>query len=98
MVLAGCIQERPSEIVKKVEAAGAGNVRSASQESIEQWFRNHGDVAREIKQLCVPVQQSAPANWGDTTEGRVCKAASVASAFQFTPRKGDGKGFKAGEH
>jgi hypothetical protein len=94
-MLAGCTQERPSEIVQTVEKAGAGNVRAASLESLEQWFRKHPDVANDIKRLCAPVQQTATADWGDTTEGRVCKAASVATVFQFTPRKGDGRGFQA---
>ena len=97
VLLAGCTQERPSEIVQRVQNAGAGDVRSASQESLEQWFRQHRELASEIKGRCAPIQQGAPATWGDTTEGRICKAASVASAFQFTPRKGDGRGFEAGK-
>ena len=97
VLLAGCTQERPSEIVQRVQNAGAGDVRSASQESLEQWFRQHRELANEIKGQCAPIQQGAPATWGDTTEGRVCKAASVASVFQFTPRKGGGRGFEAGK-
>jgi hypothetical protein len=97
VLLAGCTQERPSEIVQRVQNAGAGDVRSASQESLEQWFRQHRELANEIKGQCAPIQHGAPATWGDTTEGRVCKAASVASVFQFTPRKGDGRGFEAGK-
>ena len=97
IILAGCQQEPPSEIVKKVEAAGAGDLKTASSESIEQWFRKHPDVANEVKHLCVPLEERSPANWGDTTEGRVCKAANVATVFQFTPRKGDGRGFEAGK-
>jgi hypothetical protein len=97
VLLSGCTQERPSEIVRRVQDAGAGDVRSASQDSLEQWFRQHRDVANEIKGRCAPIQQNASATWGDTTEGRVCKAASVATVFQFTPRKGDGRGFEAGK-
>ncbi|MBX7135087.1 MAG: hypothetical protein K1X67_20670 [Fimbriimonadaceae bacterium] len=97
ILLAGCTQERPSEIVQRVQNAGAGDVRSASQESLEQWFRQHRDLANDIKGRCAPIQPTAPATWGDSTEGRVCKAASVASVFQFTPRKGDGRGFEAGK-
>lgn len=97
VLLASCTRERPSEIVQRVQDAGAGNVRSASQESLEQWFRRHREIANEIKGRCAPIQQGAPATWGDTTEGRVCKAASVATALQFTPRKGDGRGFEAGK-
>lgn len=96
VLLASCTQERPSEIVQRVQNAGAGDVRSASQQSLEQWFRQHADIANEIKGRCAPIQQGAPATWGDSTEGRVCKAASTATVFQFTPRKGDGRGFGAG--
>jgi hypothetical protein len=97
VLLASCTQERPSEIVQRVEAAGAGDVQTASRESLEHWFRQHRDIANEIKGRWAPIQQNAPATWGDTTEGRVCKAASVATVFQFTPRKGDGRGFEAGK-
>ena len=97
IVLSSCTQERSSEIVQRVQKSGAGNVASASQESLEQWFRQHAEVSAEIKGKCASIQRNAPATWGDTTEGRVCKAARVASAFQFTPKKGDGRGFEAGK-
>lgn len=97
VLLAACSPEPSSEIVKKVEAAGAGDLKIASAESIEQWFRKHPELANEIKQICAPIQDKAPASWGDSTEGRVCKGASVATVFRFTPRKGDGKGFQAGK-
>jgi hypothetical protein len=95
LLLIGCRSERPSEIVRKVEVAGAGDLRAASKEAIEDWFRKHPDVANETRQMCVPVRANAPANWGDSTEGRVCNAANVAAAFQFRERKGDGRGFDA---
>lgn len=97
VLLASCTQERHSEIVQRVQDAGAGNVLSTSQESLEQWFRQHREVASEIKERCSPIQQGAPATWGDTTEGRVCKAAGVATVFHFTPRRGDARGFEAGK-
>ena len=97
LVLAGCTQEPPSEIVRKVETAGAGNLRAASKDAIEDWFRKHPDVANQTRQMCLPVRASAPANWTDSTEGRVCNAASVAAVFQFKERKGDGRGFEAGK-
>lgn len=97
LILAGCTQEPPSEIVRRVEAAGAGDLHSASREAIEDWFRKHPDVANETRQLCIPVRASAPAKWSDTTEGRVCNAAGVATVFRFKERKGDGRGFEAGK-
>ena len=97
LVLGGCAKEPLSAIVAKVEAAGAGDLRSASSKAIESWFQQHRDLAFEVRQLCQPVQKSAPANWADSTEGKVCAAASVASVFRFQERKGDGRGFEAGK-
>lgn len=97
VLLVGCTKEPPSEIVQKVEAAGSGNLRAASQQSIEDWFRKRTDFAVEIRDQCRPIREKAPASWSSTTEGRVCNAASVASVFNFKERKGDGKGYEAGK-
>lgn len=95
LILVGCAKEPLSAIVAKVEAAGAGDLRGASPNAVETWFRQHKDLAAEVKQLCQPVQANAAAKWADSTEGKVCAAASVASAFNFRERKGDGRGFEA---
>ena len=97
IVLAGCTKEPPSEIVQKVEAAGAGDLRAASQQSIEDWFRKRSEFAVEVREQCRPIRDVAPATWSSTTEGRVCNAASVASVFHFKERKGDGRRFEAGK-
>ena len=97
LLLAGCTREPPSEIVQKVEAAGAGNLSAASQQSLEHWFRQHADFAVEVRDQCRPIREKAPATWSATTEGRVCNAASVASVFNFKERKGDGRGYQAGK-
>jgi hypothetical protein len=97
LLLAGCTREPRSEIVRRVEAAGAGDLRSASQQSIEGWFRQHTDFAVEVRDQCRAIREKATANWSSTTEGRVCNAASVASAFNFKERKGDGRGYEAGK-
>ncbi len=97
LLLVGCTKEPPSEIVQKVEAAGAGDLRAASQQSIEYWFRKHTEFAVEVRDQCRPIRQKAPATWSSTTEGRVCNAANVASVFNFKERKGDGKGYQAGK-
>ena len=97
VLLAGCTREPPSKIVRKVEAAGAGDVRTASQQSIEDWFRKHSGFAVEVRDECRPVREKAPATWSGTTEGRVCNAASVASVFNFKERKGDGRRYVAGQ-
>ncbi len=93
--LGGCSKEQPSPIVQKVEAAGAGDLSGATQQSIEDWFRKHTELAVDVRNECKPIRESAPANWANTTEGRVCSAASVASVFNFKERKGDGRGFEA---
>ena len=97
LLLVGCTKEPPSEIVQKVEAAGAGDLRAASQQSIEDWFRKHTEFAVEVRDQCRPIREKAPATWSSTTEGRVCNAANVASVFNFKERKGDGKGYQAGK-
>lgn len=78
----------------KVEAAGAGDLRKVSPQTIEQWFRQRCDLALEVRQLCQPLQKSTSANWADSTEGKVCEAASVV---RFHERKGDGRRFEAGK-
>jgi hypothetical protein len=76
VAVVGCKKaEPPSPIVKKVEDAGSGGLSQASTKSISDWFNKHQDLAREIKKECLQVKDSKPANWRDTTEGRVCSAA-----------------------
>ena len=79
---AGCKKvEPPSAIVKKLQEAGAGDLSNASKESIEQWLRQHREIAKEIRQDCNRVKGAKPGDWGDTTEGRVCHAVASASVF-----------------
>jgi hypothetical protein len=95
LLLAGCTNEPPSAIVRKVKAAGAGDLEVASQQQIEDWFRKHSELAVEVRELCRPIREKAPATWTNTTEGRVCSAASVASVFHFRERSGDGRRYEA---
>lgn len=97
LVLASCTREPDSAIVRQVEAAGAGNVRAASNDALLDWFRKHPEVGQEIRKLCEPIRTNAPATWADTTEGRVCQGAQAASAFYFKPKPGDGKVFVPGK-
>jgi hypothetical protein len=97
LLLGGCTREPSSAIVQRVEAAGAGDLKGAAQQSIEDWFRKHPELAVEIRDQCRPTREKAPAAWSSTTEGRVCSAASVASVFNFKERKGDGRGYEAGK-
>ena len=95
--IAGCTRpEPPSEIVQRAQAAGAGDLSTASVSSTEDWMRKHMDVAVEIDTMCKPVRVRANAEWGDTTEGKVCLAArNVAMSTYRSPR--DGKGYHAAD-
>jgi hypothetical protein len=87
--------EQRSEIVEAVKQAGAADVESASAFSVDDWMRKHRDVAVRIENMCQPLRERADAQWGDTTEGKVCTAArNSASSTYRSPR--DGKGYHAG--
>jgi len=70
----GCKKaEPPSPIVKMMEDAGSGEVAKTSDEGITRWLDQHKAVLLEVKKRCIEVRASnPPANWSDTTEGRVC--------------------------
>jgi hypothetical protein len=70
----GCKKaEPPSPIVKMMEDAGSGDVSKTSDEGITRWLDQHKTVLLEVKKKCIEVKASnPPANWSDTTEGRVC--------------------------
>jgi hypothetical protein len=88
----GCKKaEPPSAIVKKVEDTGSGELSQATTKSIYDWFNKHQELAREIKKDCLQVKDSKPANWGDTTEGRVCSAAISSTMIGNEPIKTDDK-------
>ena len=92
VMFVGCKKaEPPSPIVKMMEDAGSGEVSKTSDEGITRWLDQHKVVLIEVKKKCIEASTSnPPANWSDTTEGRVC-----ANAFLLdtgTPLKtGDKK-------
>jgi hypothetical protein len=77
--------------VKKVEDAGSGELSQATTKSIYDWFNKHQELAKEIRQECLQVKDSKPANWSDTTEGRVCSAAISSTMIGNEPIKTDDK-------
>ena len=88
----GCKKaEPPSPIVKRIEDAGSGDLSEASTKSINDWFNKHKDLAKEIKEECLEVRDSKPANWRDTTEGRVCSAAISSTMIGNEPIRTDDK-------
>jgi hypothetical protein len=85
--------EPPSAIVDRVREAGAGDVTAASEPGIEDWLRKHKDVAVQVNAMCAPARQNGNAEWGDTTEGKVCLAARNAAMSTYrSPR--DGKSYR----
>lgn len=93
LLMSACRPAEPrSAIVDRVRDAGAGDVAAASEAGVEDWLRRHADVAVQVNGMCAPVRQNANAQWGDTTEGKVCLAArNAAMATYRSPR--DGKGY-----
>ena len=88
----GCKKAEPqSPIVKKVEDAGSGDLSQASTNSINDWFNKHQDLAKEIKMECLEVKDSKPADWRDTTEGRVCGSAITSTMIGNEPIRTDDK-------
>jgi hypothetical protein len=74
VVFVGCKKaEPPSPIVKMIENAGSGEVSKTSDEGITRWLDQHKAILLEVKKKCIEVGTSKPpADWSDTTEGRVC--------------------------
>ncbi len=91
--LIGCSKEPRSELVRRLEAAGAGDVRTASTEGIEQWFKRHNKVAQEVDRACQKLREKPPSNWTESTDGRICSAAARVTFFNYQGRKPDGATF-----
>ena len=84
LALVACHQnETATPLVARLQAAGSGDLSDASTNSIHQWLQQHEELALLTKKDCLRIMDSAekPANWGDTTEGRVCTAALNTSFF-----------------
>jgi len=92
IVLAGCSREPQSAIVEKVKRDGAGAVEAASLESTTNWMRSKGTAyADGLWKDCEPIKVKAPATWTDSTEGRVCSAASSVRISSFRPAPEGGR-------
>ena len=88
--------EPASAVVRRVEAAGAGDVRAASSDALLDWFRKRQDAGQGVRKSCEPISKDARATWADTIEGRLCRAAQVAAAFNDGEPRGDRKIFVPG--
>jgi hypothetical protein len=81
LAVAGCERHRPSQIVRMVETAGAGDLETTSVSSIVEWFQKHPALVITVDNQCVPARENARAKWPETTEGRVCRAAAQVAGF-----------------
>ncbi len=99
-VMVSCIStsQRPetSQIIKKMENAGAGDLSSANSESIEHWLAQRRALIDEIEALCNSRRKIADASWFETSEGRICRAAQNLTFFRYIRQHGDGEAFRAG--
>jgi hypothetical protein len=77
----GCKNETKTDLVKRVEAQGSPDLASTSTDAMKKWFAAHPKLAAGILPECQKIRTTAPAKWNDSTEGRVCQAASFGTAF-----------------
>ena len=84
-------KEAPSPIVERLERAGAGDVRHASDLAVRQWFSAHSDLAVEINRMCA--QRPHDSGIPGPTEARVCAAAAPVAFFHYTPTEKEGKSY-----
>jgi hypothetical protein len=79
--LIGCYDPnaQQSAIVRRVEAAGAGDLSTFDALSLGTWFANRPTLATEISTACQQRQLNATASWGRSSEGTVCRAAMMAT-------------------
>lgn len=75
-------KETATPVVARLEAVGSGDLSDASTDSIHQWLQHHEELPLFAKKDSLRIMDSAatPANWGDTTAGRVC-AATLTTYF-----------------
>ena len=100
VALCACRHERPSQIVRLVEEAGAGPLAGVSTSDMGVWLNGHPQIAHRLDALCAPARAKATAAWAQTTEGRVCVAAKAVETqrrfFQYKPAAPDHRGFLPG--
>jgi hypothetical protein len=79
--LTACKVEKKTDLVRRVESYGSPDLANTSTDAMKKWFSNHPKVIAEILPTCQQIQKGAAASWNDSTEGRMCHAASVANGF-----------------
>lgn len=86
---------RPGPIIEKAEACGAGDLSRTSFIATRDWFQRHHDCAVAVDTACLPIRESAPAQWTDSVDGRVCSAARDVAQWIGKPSK-DHRTFQSG--
>src|SRR5215471_20591585 len=87
VAMGGCKHVAASEIVAKYRAAGGGDPDGATAQQIGVWMsqKEHEGVRKELTPLCQARQKTAPADWMNSDEGRICTG--VYQADMFAPVK-----------
>ena len=89
LVLESCASVKTTDsktkIIQEVEAAGSGPIENASVQSLYTWLEKHTHLANQLNKQCGQVKKTAPATWGDSTEGQVCEAASEIAMRYYEP-------------
>jgi hypothetical protein len=60
------------------------------------WLEKNRELASELDAMCAPVRAGAPAEWVDSTEGRLCRAARGIANATFTPIESDHRTYQGG--
>jgi hypothetical protein len=92
-----CSRPEPSSpVVEKVERAGSGSLIAVSKDAMREWLGKHKDVAYQADETCKPIRVNAPAQWAESTEGRLCAAAREVAVWRAGPVTGDDKTYLPG--
>jgi hypothetical protein len=83
VVMTGCHSEPPSEIVRQVERAGAGDVRQQPVESLMRFFDLHARLAIRVETLCATKRKTDDVNWMLSNEGKVCQAVASRDRVKY---------------
>ncbi len=78
LALASCYDPhaRDSPIIRELQAAGAGDLSTFTQQGLGDWLGKHPKLATKIAAECLPIAQKAQANWNLTAEGTACQVAA----------------------
>jgi hypothetical protein len=91
LLTTGCTREPRTAIVAKVGQGGCGSLDVVTTDAIQKCLGARRQLAIEVDEMCKPIREKAPAQWHDSTEGRVCAAARNLAFWRSGPVQGDGK-------